>query len=144
MRTPTSAPASSVPLIQPASALSAPTPSGIARLRKSIDQKAREQREQSDPMSLDEFIFPSSVGSPAGLADMSLNDGSVARKTSNPSRAISTGIPIRNSSQQSEQALHLSRASAPSVPPPIISREPEFGYVQRHVRKTSIDERRVS
>ncbi|KAK4894372.1 hypothetical protein LTR28_002067, partial [Elasticomyces elasticus] len=41
-----------------------------------------------------------------------------------------------------DQALLLSRASAPSVPPTKNRSGNDFSYVQKHVRKTSIDERR--
>jgi GATA-binding protein len=57
--------------------------------------------------------------------------------------AVASAIPIRRQSQMGAQDDHMSRASAPVIPPNI-RKEPEFGYVQRHVRKTSIDERRVS
>lgn len=121
----------------PASASAAPrsAPSGIAQLRKSVDQQA--QTPQADAMNLDEFIFPSSVGSPAGLPPSPSNEMKGA------SNATAPAIPIRKPNQSSDHNLSLARASAPSVPP-TITRENEFGYVQRHVRKTSIDERRVS
>jgi len=109
-------------------------PSGIAQLRKSIDQQG--QTQQSDPMNLDDFILPSSVGSPAGLSPSPSNE------RAGPSNATAPAIPIRKPNHPQELALHLAHASAPPVPPTII-RENEFGYLQRHVRKTSIDERRV-
>lgn len=110
-------------------------PSGIAQLRKSIDQQAQAQQSQSDAMNLDDFIFPSSVASPAGLSPSPSNERTAS------SNATAPAIPIRKTSQMNDQNLHLIRASAPSVPP-TITRETEFGYIQRHVRKTSIDERR--
>ena len=110
-------------------------PSGIAQLRKSIDQQG--QTQQSDPMNLDDFILPSSVGSPAGLSPSPSNE------RAGPSNATAPAIPIRKPNHPQELALHLAHASAPPVPP-TITRENEFGYLQRHVRKTSIDERRVS
>ncbi|PSN69007.1 hypothetical protein BS50DRAFT_330498 [Corynespora cassiicola Philippines] len=108
-------------------------PSGIAQLRKSVDQQA--QAQAPDAMNLDEFIFPSSVASPAGLPPSPSNEMRA------PSNATAPAIPIRKANQSHDQTHSLARASAPSVPPAII-RENEFGYVQRHVRKTSIDERR--
>ncbi|ORY18860.1 hypothetical protein BCR34DRAFT_472990 [Clohesyomyces aquaticus] len=122
-----------VPNTEATSAAPKPAPSGIAQLRKSIDQQGRTQ--QADTMNLDDFIFPSSVGSPAGLSPDPSNEMKV------PSHASAPAIPIRKPNQAQEQNHHLAHASAPSVPPTII-RENEFGYVQRHVRKTSIDERR--
>lgn len=112
-------------------------PSGIAQLRRSVDQQAQIQTPQSDAMNLDDFILPSSVGSPAGLPPSPSNE------TRAQSNATAPAIPIRKANQSHDQNLSLARASAPSIPP-IINRENEFGYVQRHVRKTSIDERRVS
>ncbi|OCK84730.1 hypothetical protein K432DRAFT_400871 [Lepidopterella palustris CBS 459.81] len=116
---------------------SSSAPSGIAQLRKSIDLQAQThmQHSQSDAMNLDDFIFPSSVASPAGLSPSPSNEKAAS------SNAIAPAIPIRKTSQVSDQNLHISRASAPSVPP-TITREHDFGYIQRHVRKTSIDERR--
>lgn len=110
-------------------------PSGIAQLRQSVDEQARTP--QPDAMDyMDDFIYASSVGSPSGLPASPSND------TAAPSHATAPAIPIRNPNQSHDQ-FSLARASAPSVPPTVV-REQEFGYVQRHVRKTSIDERRVS
>ncbi|KAF2268171.1 hypothetical protein CC78DRAFT_15643 [Lojkania enalia] len=121
----------------PGSSMAMPTPksvpSGIAQLRKSVDQQA--QAQHSDAMNLDDFIFPSSVGSPAGLSPPPSNEMRA------PSHATAPAIPIRKPNQAQDQNSHLARASAPPVPP-LITRENEFGYVQRHIRKTSIDERR--
>ncbi|KAF2499233.1 hypothetical protein BU16DRAFT_557564 [Lophium mytilinum] len=119
------------------SAGSMSAPSGIAQLRKSVDQQAHAQAQQpqADAMNLDDFIFPSSVASPAGLSPSPSNERTASSNTTAP------GIPIRKTSQMADQNHHLARASAPSVPP-TISREHDFGYIQRHVRKTSIDERR--
>lgn len=88
-------------------------------------------------MNLDDFIFPSSVGSPAGLSPELSNEDAA------PFNATAPAIPIRKPHLANDHNLSLARASAPSVPP-TIHREDEFGYVPRHVRKTSIDERRVS
>ncbi|KAF2029037.1 area protein [Setomelanomma holmii] len=113
-------------------------PSGIAQqLRKSSEQQAQvpPPQAQNDTMNLDDFIFPSSVGSPAGLSPEPSND------TPGPFNATAPAIPIRKPNQANDHNLALARASAPSVPP-LVNRENEFGYVARHVRKTSIDERR--
>ena len=132
----------------PASARPPPrtAPSGIAQqLRRSADQQAQvQQQPQSQPqqqsaqdtMNLDDFIFPSSVGSPAGLSPEPSN-GAEGQFNAGP------GVPIRKANQLNDHNLSLAHASAPPVPPQI-NRENEFGYVPRHVRKTSIDERRVS
>ncbi|KAH7556448.1 hypothetical protein J3E72DRAFT_33220 [Bipolaris maydis] len=111
-------------------------PSGIAQqLRKSQDQQAQVHQPAQDAMNLDDFIFPSSVGSPAGLSPPGSNEDAA------PFIATAPAIPIRKPHLASDHNLSLARASAPSVPP-AISKEDEFGYVPRHVRKTSIDERR--
>ena len=88
-------------------------------------------------MNLDDFIFPSSVGSPAGLSP------DPSHGAEGPFSAAGPGVPIRKANQLHDHNLSLAHASAPPVPPQI-NRENEFGYVPRHVRKTSIDERRVS
>lgn len=111
-------------------------PSGIAQLRQqSIDQS---RKAQDDQMNIDDFIVPSSMGTPAdtspapsGLLDLD--------------HAFSSGLPINKRQQQIQaEELSLSRASAPSVTPFQMRSSQEFDYVPRHVRKTSIDERRVS
>ncbi|KAH7116810.1 hypothetical protein B0J11DRAFT_552776 [Dendryphion nanum] len=109
-------------------------PSGIAQLRKSVDDRA--QTPQQDAMNMDEFIYASSVASPAGLPPSPSSN-----ETRAASNATAPAIPIRKTNQPQDQNLALAHASAPPVPP-LITRENEFGYVQRHVRKTSIDERR--
>ena len=117
-------------------------PSGIAQqLRRSVDQQAQAPPAASDPnaMNIDDFIQPSSVGSPAGLPPSPSNE------TRASSTAIAPAIPIRKANQHHDQDLSLAHASAPPVPPQLHrDREDEFSYVQRRVRKTSIDERRVS
>lgn len=112
------------------------TPSGIAQLRKASDYSVLPTvttNNSHDPMNLDDFIIPTSIGTPAGLSP-----SPSAEKMAHSANTVASAIPIRRQSQIHDD--HLSRASAPVVPPNT-RREPEFGYVQRHVRKTSIDER---
>ena len=115
-------------------------PSGIAQLRsQSADKQAQhdlDAAKAADSMNLDDFIVPSSVASPAGISHSPV-------ATDDLTSATAPAIPIRKQTQLDDGSLHISRASAPSVPP-ALGRDNEFGYVQRHVRKTSIDERRVS
>ena len=120
-------------------------PSGIARLRKSSDGAATQHTatptivtSNNDPMNLDDFILPTSIASPAGLSPLPSGE-----KTTTSGGTVASAIPIRKQSNLGDEDLHISRASAPTIPP-AIRKEGEFGYVQRHVRKTSIDERRVS
>lgn len=111
-------------------------PSGIAQLRKSVDQSTAGL---ADPMNLDDYIFPSSVGSPAGITPPSPEDGA-----STSANAVATAIPIKaKKGSHVQEASVLPPASAP-IPPQHRHRNNEFDYVQRRVRKTSIDESRVS
>lgn len=116
-------------------------PSGIAQLRQSSEQAAKANQE--DRMNLDEFIVPSSIGSPAGLSPA---PSSIAEnEPMSTATATASAIPIKQQQRLQGDELSLARASAPSVPPLEANRaNREFGYVQKHVRKTSIDERRVS
>lgn len=120
------------PALLPASRTASTGPSGIAQLRQSIDASAESRKQET--MNLDDFIVPTSVASPAGIAPSPAADQS--------DNALASAIPIRRDVRAQDDS-HLARASAPSVPP-AINHTDEFGYVQRHVRKTSIDERRVS
>ncbi|OQO07030.1 hypothetical protein B0A48_07596 [Cryoendolithus antarcticus] len=113
-------------------------PSGIAQLRQSSDHTLRSATD--DHMNIDDFIVPTSIGTPAGVSPGPTTTAEAERPTS----TAPGSIPI-NKRQQQIQAdeLHLSRASAPSGGPFEQSKSgAEFDYVPRHVRKTSIDERR--
>jgi GATA-binding protein len=115
----------------------APTsaPSGIAQLRKSIDLS---NEPHSDPMNLDDFIVPNSTASPAGITP------SPEERSSAAEHAHASVMPIQSRKVPNYQATEPLPVS--SVPPASIisNRNGEFGYVQRRVRKTSIDEGRVS
>lgn len=87
-------------------------------------------------MSLDDFIVPHSVGSPTGLSPPLSTDHLSS------DHAVAPAIAIKRDSKGAADDL-LSRSAAASVPPHAL-RQDEFDYVQKHVRKTSIDERRVS
>ena len=93
-------------------------------------------------MNLDDFIVPTSIASPAGVTTSlaTMFDGGVS-----PASSRATAIPIKHQQQRFQpDGLDIARASAPTVAPVASGRgNNEFGYVQRHVRKTSIDERRV-
>ncbi|KAI9670907.1 MAG: hypothetical protein M1817_003792 [Caeruleum heppii] len=110
-----------------------PPGSGIAQLRKSVDTNAVD----TDSMNLDDFIFPSSVGSPSGISSSSPPELSTTS-----SNAVAAAIPIHpKKNARPPSANELPPASAP-IRAQNQPRSGEFGYVQRHVRKTSIDERR--
>lgn len=114
-------------------------PSGIAQLRQSSDQTIKPA---DDGMNLDDFIVPSSMGTPAGISPTP----STTTADYEAAAATAGAIPINRRQQQiQDEELNISRASAPIVGPFEHGRAmDEFGYVPRHVRKTSIDERRVS
>lgn len=109
-------------------------PSGIALLRvQSQDGNAR------PPASLhfDDLIAPNSASSPAGISRSSSFDPIKAPHAQTPV------IAVRKPEDPQDDPLHPSRASAPSVPPVKGQDQSEFGYVQRRLRKTSVDERMV-
>ncbi|KAH8689568.1 hypothetical protein BGW36DRAFT_72859 [Talaromyces proteolyticus] len=121
-------------------------PSGIARLRQSIDQRAPATTTttttsssaslapvSADLMNLDDFIIPSSIGSPAGI-------GSSPAAQLDP--AVPSAIPIKG---RKEPDLSHNNIAPASLPYPLqeLHRSDEFGYVQRRVRKTSVDERKA-
>jgi len=112
-----------------------PVPSGIAQLRKSIDVSI----DQSvDPMNLDDFIVPNSVASPAGITSPATSDAGGLPS----SMAHSHGIPIAT---RGKPQVQIPRTLPPSSVPQssiTVHRSSEFDYVQKRVRKTSIDERR--
>lgn len=93
-------------------------------------------------MNLDEFIVPTSIGTPAGISPTP----SSVTADYEAATATAHGIPINRRQQQiQDEEVNPARASAPTVGPFDQGRAiNEFGYVPRHVRKTSIDERRVS
>lgn len=110
-------------------------PSGLSQqLRNSVDQTAEAS---VDAMNLDEFIVPSSVASPAGLVTPAPIESMDSRR--NTQR---TGAPIPKASKQQKNSMETTAASMPRNMANR-SRNGEFDYVQRRLRKTSIDERMV-
>jgi GATA-binding protein len=115
------------------------TPSGIAQLRKSSDQRIGQSAETSEAMNLDDYIFSDNVSTPLGFGASSspeLNKKDADRTN----HAVASAIPIK---MRKESAQFAVPQSVP-VPHHNPRHNEEFNYVQRHVRKTSIDERRVS
>ncbi|KAI1760726.1 hypothetical protein GGR53DRAFT_63849 [Hypoxylon sp. FL1150] len=107
-------------------------PSGIAQLRKTSDQTFL----HADAMNLDDFIFPENVATPAGLAHTPSPD---ATKQEGDKAAHSTAAAIPIKSRKTPNQHFVPQ----SVPVPAQRNQDEFGYVTRHHRKTSIDERRT-
>lgn len=90
-------------------------------------------------MNLDDFIIPSSIGSPSGIPASPSAD-----RTSTSGNAVASAIPIKGRKDQATASHgHLVPASLPH-PPQDQRKNGEFSYVQRRVRKTSVDERKVS
>lgn len=88
-------------------------------------------------MNLDDFIVPNSIASPAGLTPP-LPDSSSRSSNKTSALPIKTNKDAQNSTS--------STLTPGSVPQPLtqLGRRSEFGYVERRVRKTSVDERKVS
>lgn len=110
----------------------AAAPSGIAQLRESTEQAITPP---SDPMNIDDFVFPSSVTSSTDLSPSPPAD--LPWSSTN---AVVSAIPIKTKKELQDQ-LHAN--FPPSAPSEERMRNREFDYVQRRVRKTSIDETRV-
>ncbi|KAI0437336.1 hypothetical protein F4803DRAFT_160203 [Xylaria telfairii] len=106
-------------------------PSGIAQLRKATDQNVS----QPEPMNLDDFVFADNVAPSAGFAP-SLKVGHRETEKS-ATRATAAAIPIKS---RKSSGQHFVPQSVPV--PPHQRTQDEFGYITRHHRKTSIDERR--
>ena len=119
-------------------------PSGIAQLRKSSDQTITPSLDhQQDPMNLDDYIFSDNISTPAGLGmspSPELTKKETEKSNAEKSNAVASAIPIK---MRKESAQFAVPQSVP-VPHHNPRHNEEFNYVQRHVRKTSIDERRVS
>lgn len=90
-------------------------------------------------MNLDDFIFSDNISTPAGLGT-SPSPELAKKESEKSSNAIASAIPIKMRKEPSQFAVPQ------SVPVPHHNprNTEEFNYVQRHIRKTSIDERRVS
>ncbi|KAL2001039.1 hypothetical protein VTN02DRAFT_2315 [Thermoascus thermophilus] len=111
---------------------------GISQLRKSADQSATPTAPAADPMNLDDFLIPSSFGSPAGIPT---SPAEQQASTSGNTAASTIPIKIRKGPQAASQG-NIAPSSFPH-PPPDQRRNNEFGYVQRRVRKTSVDDRKT-
>ncbi|TPX17256.1 uncharacterized protein E0L32_012264 [Thyridium curvatum] len=108
-------------------------PSGIAQLRKASEQHAI----NSEPMNLDDFMMPDNIDTPSAFLSMPSPEMSRAERDSHHN--VGSSIPIK---MRKDFAQHFAPQSVPSAPPQ--RNEDEFGYVMRHQRKTSIDDRRTT
>ena len=89
-------------------------------------------------MNLDDFIFSDNISTPAGLG-MSPSPELNKEDSERPVNTVASAIPIK---MRKETPQFVVPQSVPAGHHNL--RHDEFNYVQRHVRKTSIDERRVS
>ena len=103
-------------------------PSGIAKLRESVDLSSTPD---PDAMNIDDFIFPASIASPTDTSPSS---------PSPPLSINASAIPIKT---KKDEQHHIHPDFPPSAPTRDRVRDGEFAYVQRRVRKTSIDETKV-
>ncbi|CAJ2503443.1 Uu.00g108370.m01.CDS01 [Anthostomella pinea] len=118
----------------PAANANANAPSGIAQLRKTSDQSLL----QADPMNLDDFIFAENVATPAGLTPSPEMIKQEGERSNTHTHTTAAAIPIKS---RKTSAQHFVPQSVPV--PPHQRNQDEFGYITRHHRKTSIDERRT-
>ncbi|KAM0244874.1 hypothetical protein ACHAP5_005895 [Fusarium lateritium] len=109
------------------------SPSGIAQLRKSSENNMA----QPDAMNLDDFIFSDNSASPINFASPHGDRMTDDRSGS----SMASAIPIKSRKEQSLQAFVPQ--SVPVQPLHQATQGHEFNYVNRHLRKTSIDDRRT-
>nr|AGT18049.1 AreA-AC [Hapsidospora chrysogena] len=121
-------------------------PSGIAQqLRKSSEQTAMlNNNSNPEPMNIDDFIFSDNAATPVGIP---MSPQPTSKSTEfQTSAGAAHAIPIKSRRDQSEQHQHQQQHQQfvpQSVPEPPHRQNVEFSYVERHPRKTSIDERRT-
>ncbi|KAG6010123.1 hypothetical protein E4U21_000157 [Claviceps maximensis] len=109
-------------------------PSGIAQLRQTSDVHVDSI---SDAMNLDDFIYSDSTAPSSGLMSPPPAPSSKFDEASPASCPLTaSAIPIKSHRDDSSYFVPQ------SVPHQQHSTNSEFNYVQRHHRKTSIDERR--
>lgn len=92
-------------------------------------------------MNLDDFIVADSLAPPTGIVNSPSPDLAAQSKTK-PLRSQINAIPINPHKPRQASLPHFGPQSVP-VPPHVPTAQREFGYITRHHRKTSIDERRV-
>jgi len=91
-------------------------------------------------MNLDDFIFADNISTPAGIG-ISPSPELSKKEPEKSSNAVASAIPIK---MRKESTAQFAVPQSVPVPHHNPRSNEEFNYVQRHVRKTSIDERRVS
>jgi GATA-binding protein len=91
-------------------------------------------------MNIDDLIFADIISTPAGIG-VSPSPELNKKEPEKSSNAVASAIPIKLRKESSSQFAVPQSVPVPHHHP---RNNDEFNYVQRHVRKTSIDERRVS
>lgn len=89
-------------------------------------------------MNIDEFIFPEQAGSPSAFASPQMPSMASTATGGQPS-----SIPIQQQPRSEGLGSAFVPQSVPDAPHHQHRGNSEFNYVQRRVRKTSIDERQV-
>ncbi|KAJ6786995.1 hypothetical protein PWT90_04128 [Aphanocladium album] len=119
-------------------------PSGIAQLRKSSQANAAAAAAPHNPdqMSIDDFIFPEQTGSPSSFTPTQMS-AAVSAAVSAAGTSQPTSIPIQQQPRTDSLGSAFVPQSVPDAPHLQHRDNSEFNYVQRHVRKTSIDERQT-
>ncbi|KAL7269762.1 Sodium- and chloride-dependent GABA transporter 1 [Rhizina undulata] len=106
--------------------------------------RAANNSSDPDPMFMDDITFtsPSSmVGSPGAGSSCGVAHSPSSDNLLTSSHATAAAIPIKQGREKEvSEESHLPPASAPQHH--FDTNHSEFGYVQRRVRKTSVDERR--
>ncbi|KAG9248664.1 hypothetical protein BJ878DRAFT_538130 [Calycina marina] len=115
------------------------TPSGIAQLRKVSDRGNAVASDSQDTMNIDDYIFSENISTPAGLGTSPSPELGKKESSEKTLHAVASAIPIKMRKESNQFAIPQSV--------PVNHHNPrnneEFNYIQRNLRKTSIDERRT-
>ncbi|KAF7551146.1 hypothetical protein G7046_g7791 [Stylonectria norvegica] len=108
-------------------------PSGIAQLRQSSEHTFS----QPEPMNLDDFIFSDNAATPVTYSSPQPPSRPGDDKSAH---TMASAIPIKS---RKDMSHHFVPQSVPVPPLHQTTQNDEFNYVNRHHRKTSIDDRRT-
>lgn len=114
------------------SAASVNAPSGIAQLRKTSEQNLP----QPESMDLEDFLVADNVATTAAV----ISQENLRQAEERSTHSVTPAIPIKS---RKEASQHFNIPQSVPVPAHRQRAQDEFGYVTRHPRKTSIDDRRV-
>ncbi|KAF3490781.1 GATA transcriptional activator AreA [Arthroderma uncinatum] len=108
-----------------------------ARLEQAQNEEALRSHDagSAEPMNIDAFMASSSsISSPTGFSP-SMSDGPSSH------HAVASAIPIRSAKDEHQSPMGIVMPASLPHHPHVGTQTNEFGYVQRRVRKTSVDER---